>query len=805
MTRPESEDKTSRRPSPPQLAVPPPSRTTVSYSSLESTPAGGRDDYFPTAPPTVSADPSALRSPQNPSREHDPSFTSTKQEQASPSQRIQRNTSHFIESQRDIQAPGATEQIQSKLADHRKSMSAAYEVEHPSRAKDYAFNTSVTPRLARGATFDQADSQRLNSDYPETSKEGGRRLLQKSNSITAPQRHVPSPSDPPPINAIPLPSAPIVSTSQTPFSGAGINTVPNNRLRQAVVDKDPSATKAPAQDGIPATRDELQEAIENPKKPFSTRAFGTRRKLLGGRSSQIGSPTSGSPFAPSTRPGIQTNPAGTASTTATRGTQASTSEGFSLGGKHHKPSMARQTTQPPIGVAIPNTKRRREPTWSKKARERPLYSLGKPLPTHEEVQAQRVWQEQMERIKEMYPDARPPSPPPLPSQQAASAFAGGLQIDKAQLKDIIRSAIQEYKRYENSELDLDDVSAISPNASFGETTSRRDRRSTATQSPVVSPARRRFPSVTMGAKRFGLPRLDSAVVDEEDGPPLEPLHTRRRSTFGLNTGRKGSKAASIGPGPPALATNSHMSGNFTPATRTETVSTDINKRRSEGDEKGAGMPAFAQEHETEDEPSKQQDREDANYGDNGGHSIEGSTILSRDHETEGNWSEEEVTEMGSEENGMNDENLADHEEDEDDDEYPNIIAKWRVYGREPFAEFLGAFVLSVIGIGSSAQAALSSDPNIQPTGTGAASMSVNLSAPLAWGAGVAMSVYIAGGISGGHISPAITIVLAVFRGFRKLHLVYSEEWKSSDFPLICQRDQLGREFPRILQDSYLAS
>lgn len=181
------------------------------------------------------------------------------------------------------------------------------------------------------------------------------------------------------------------------------------------------------------------------------------------------------------------------------------------------------------------------------------------------------------------------------------------------------------------------------------------------------------------------------------------------------------------------------------------------------------MPAYAEEHRAVSEKTQQEEGNGSSSvtGDEGGRSLDGSTILSRDHATQGNWSEEEGTELDPEETSMQEGEFVDgeEEEDDDDDDYPNIIAKWRAYGREPLAEFLGAFVLSVIGIGASAQAALSADPNIQPGGTGSASTAVNLSAPLAWGAGVAMSVYIAGGISGGHISPAITIVLAVFRGF----------------------------------------
>ena len=36
---------------------------------------------------------------------------------------------------------------------------------------------------------------------------------------------------------------------------------------------------------------------------------------------------------------------------------------------------------------------------------------------------------------------------------------------------------------------------------------------------------------------------------------------------------------------------------------------------------------------------------------------------------------------------------------------------------------------------------------------------------LGWGAGIALGAWVAGGISGGHINPAVTLMFAVFRGF----------------------------------------
>ena len=74
--------------------------------------------------------------------------------------------------------------------------------------------------------------------------------------------------------------------------------------------------------------------------------------------------------------------------------------------------------------------------------------------------------------------------------------------------------------------------------------------------------------------------------------------------------------------------------------------------------------------------------------------------------------------------------------------------------REPLAEFLGTFVLILFGLGVVAQVVFGQ----QTTGT-------YLSINLAWGLAVTMGCYVAGGVSGAHMNPAVTIALAVHRGF----------------------------------------
>jgi glycerol uptake facilitator protein len=82
---------------------------------------------------------------------------------------------------------------------------------------------------------------------------------------------------------------------------------------------------------------------------------------------------------------------------------------------------------------------------------------------------------------------------------------------------------------------------------------------------------------------------------------------------------------------------------------------------------------------------------------------------------------------------------------------------------ELLAEFLGTFTLIVFGCGVVAHFVLRNavgDPAPAPNTFGDFS-TVNW----AWGLGVVMGIYVAGGVSGAHINPAVTVSLAVKRGF----------------------------------------
>ena len=74
--------------------------------------------------------------------------------------------------------------------------------------------------------------------------------------------------------------------------------------------------------------------------------------------------------------------------------------------------------------------------------------------------------------------------------------------------------------------------------------------------------------------------------------------------------------------------------------------------------------------------------------------------------------------------------------------------------RELLAEFLGTFVLIVFGVGVVAQVMLSKQ-------TAGGYLSINI----AWGLAVMMGCYVAAGVTGAHLNPAVTVALAVHRRF----------------------------------------
>jgi MIP family channel proteins len=74
--------------------------------------------------------------------------------------------------------------------------------------------------------------------------------------------------------------------------------------------------------------------------------------------------------------------------------------------------------------------------------------------------------------------------------------------------------------------------------------------------------------------------------------------------------------------------------------------------------------------------------------------------------------------------------------------------------REAAAEFLGTFILIAFGVGVVAQTVLSKGGN-------GSYFAINIG----WGLAVMLGIYAAAGVSGAHLNPAVTVSLAVHRGF----------------------------------------
>lgn len=92
--------------------------------------------------------------------------------------------------------------------------------------------------------------------------------------------------------------------------------------------------------------------------------------------------------------------------------------------------------------------------------------------------------------------------------------------------------------------------------------------------------------------------------------------------------------------------------------------------------------------------------------------------------------------------------------------YPNRWSKIREYIREPAAEFFGVMIIIIFGTGVDCQVVLSGNSAVASSSKGD-----YLSINFGWAIGTALGVWLSGGISGGHLNPAVTIAFAAFRDF----------------------------------------
>lgn len=100
------------------------------------------------------------------------------------------------------------------------------------------------------------------------------------------------------------------------------------------------------------------------------------------------------------------------------------------------------------------------------------------------------------------------------------------------------------------------------------------------------------------------------------------------------------------------------------------------------------------------------------------------------------------------------------------DEKPRAsLAKMRAHLNEPAAEFIGTLILVLLGTAVDCQVVLSSNTQVATSQKGS-----YLSISFGWGIATALGVWISIGCSGGHLNPAVSLALSLFRGFplRKL-------------------------------------
>ncbi|KAH9824779.1 aquaporin-like protein [Melampsora americana] len=92
--------------------------------------------------------------------------------------------------------------------------------------------------------------------------------------------------------------------------------------------------------------------------------------------------------------------------------------------------------------------------------------------------------------------------------------------------------------------------------------------------------------------------------------------------------------------------------------------------------------------------------------------------------------------------------------------YGNCVIRFKRSTRKFWAEFFGTAILVLFGTAVNNQVALGGSTLVSSTPTGSF-----VSVAFGWGLAVMLGVVLSAGLSGGHLNPAVTLALAIFRGF----------------------------------------
>lgn len=108
------------------------------------------------------------------------------------------------------------------------------------------------------------------------------------------------------------------------------------------------------------------------------------------------------------------------------------------------------------------------------------------------------------------------------------------------------------------------------------------------------------------------------------------------------------------------------------------------------------------------------------------------------------------------------------------------ISKFRSRTREFWAEFFGTAILVLIGTAVNHQVTLGGSSAVTGGGGGRGDWTT---VSFGWGVAVMLGVFVSGGISGGHINPAVTLTLALLRGFawKKVPLYWLAQFTGAFF------------------------